>query len=663
MKSYRLAALAILLAGATVGLLAALGIGGAAVPPHQLDPGPIARWGLPIAGTLSHLAAAAMLGSLVFALFALRRGTRHFGIALDTASVGAAVFTVSTVVAAGMSLLATLTPRLLVDRSFGEQLAAFLLDRSLGRAWLITVLMGAMITLLAIGWRTWTGTLVTAGLAAASFLPLAMQGHLGVASGHDVTVNATLLYNVGAAVWLGSLMLLVIVRPADEGRTAKTDAEHLGLTILVARYSSLALAAVMVVAVSGIARTVVALGDGKELLTPYGLIVLGTAVVLLALVLLEAWNRHRLIRQPSSERQKRSLWKLILVELSLWGLAVGAEAVLARTPRLPGDEPPAAQSAAQRLTQAPLPPELTLERWVTSYDVDILWMVVVGFAVILYVAGVLRLHRRGLAWPVPRTISWLSGMLVLLWVTCGPLSMYRDYLFSMHMAGQMMLTMAVPLLLVSGAPITLALRTIHPREDGSRGAREWILWVAHSRFSRFIMHPLVAAGVLVASLWLYYFTDLVRWSMYVHIGQEWMLAHFLISGCLFAMTLIGIDPFPCRLPRAGRLVTLVAVIAVVAVFGMVITMQNGLIVAEWFGSMGRTWGATPMEDQRVGGGIAWVLGGIPLLIMAIMVAIQRSRTGSMPSRRDRRTDRSGGVEVQEYNAKLARLSRTSRQAP
>ena len=44
------------------------------------------------------------------------------------------------------------------------------------------------------------------------------------------------------------------------------------------------------------------------------------------------------------------------------------------------------------------------------------------------------------------------------------------------------------------------------------------------------------------------------------------------------------------------------------------------MIAEWFGSMGRTWGATPLEDQYAGGGIAWSIGEIPTLILAITVA-------------------------------------------
>ena len=664
MKSYRLVGLAILLAGAAFGLIAALVVGGGAVPPKLLDPGPIVMWGLPAVKLVANLAGAAMLGSLLLALFGLRSGSRPFDIALDTASVGAAIFTVSSAIAAGMTLLAAFNPKLSADRTFGEQLGTFLLTLPLGQAWLITVLMGAVITLLAFGWRSWTGTLMTAGLAAASFLPLATQGHSGDVEGHNIAVNAILLHTLGAAAWVGGILLLIILRSAanrTNGKAKKVDA--LDLPVLVERYSTIALIAFIVVAVSGIARTVVALGSWSELFSPYGLIVLGKAILLLCLGLFGAWYRRRLIPRFSGADEKRSFWTLILCELLLMGLASGAAAALARTPPPVGEQAPANPTAAQRLTDSPLPPELTLDRWFTSYDIDVLWAVVIGFAVFFYIAGVVRLRRRGDAWPVHRTIFWLAGMLLLLWVTSGPLNAYQEYLFSVHMAGHMVLSMAIPLLLVSGAPITLALRAIHKREDGTRGAREWIMWAVHSPFSRVITHPIVAAAIFIVSLWAFYFTDLVRWSLYDHLGHEWMVIHFLISGYLFVMSLVGVDPVPYRLPHAGRLITLIAVMAMHAFFGMALMMQNGLMVAEWFGSMGRTWGPTPMEDQYIGGGIAWSVGEIPTLILAITVAIQWSRSDDRLQRRsDRAADRDGDAELEEYNARLSKLAEQDRRA-
>ncbi|WP_223622955.1 cytochrome c oxidase assembly protein [Microbacterium sp. EST19A] len=651
-SAYRLAGIVILVVAAVIATVIALALGGGAKPPLLQDPGPFVLWGTPIAKLVMNIAGAAMLGALVLALFALRAGERAFDTALNVASVGAAVFTVASGLAGFLAFMAAFNPKLSIEREFGTQLGRFLLDLPLGQSWLITTIFGAVITVLAFAWRTWTPTLITAFLAAASFLPLATQGHAGDLAGHNIAVNSILLHMIAAAVWLGGLLLLVLLRGRTDVDTPR----------LVARYSSLAIAAFAVVAVSGVTRSIVAVGSWDALwTTPYGAIVLAKVALLVGMGLLGAWYRTRLIPKLSGERATRWFWMLVLGEVALMGLASGAAAALARTPPPTGETAAFAQTPAEILTGTTLPPELTLERWFTAWNIDVLWLVAAGFGLFLYLAGVIRLHRRGDRWPIYRTVFWVLGMLLLVWVTGGPINAYQEYLFSVHMLGHMMLSMAIPLLLVTGAPITLALRAVHKRDDGTRGGREWIMWAVHSPVARVLTHPFVAAAIFILSLWAFYFTDLVRWSMYEHLGHEWMVIHFLLSGYLFVMSLIGADPVPYRLPYPGRLITLIAIMAMHAFFGIAIMMQEGLMVADWFGSMGRAWGADPMTDQYVGGGIAWSIGEIPTLILAITVAIQWSRNDTKVQRRsDRNADRTGDAELEEYNAKLAALAERDR---
>ena len=130
-----------------------------------------------------------------------------------------------------------------------------------------------------------------------------------------------------------------------------------------------------------------------------------------------------------------------------------------------------------------------MSTWFTAWNYDLLWALVCGFLAFFYLAGVWRLRRRGDRWPVHRTVLWLAGIALLFYVTNGPLNVYQDYLFSIHMLAHMLLAMVIPLLLVPGAPITLAMRAIHKRDDGSRGAREWIMLIVHSRYMRVLDEP------------------------------------------------------------------------------------------------------------------------------------------------------------------------------
>jgi cytochrome c oxidase assembly factor CtaG len=78
--------------------------------------------------------------------------------------------------------------------------------------------------------------------------------------------------------------------------------------------------------------------------------------------------------------------------------------------------------------------------------------------------------------------------------------------------------------------------------------------------------------------------------------------------------------------------------------------------------MGRTWGPTPLEDQYIGGGVAWSIGELPTLILAITVAIQWSRSDERAQKRaDRHADRTGDAELDAYNAQLAALAKRDAQ--
>lgn len=652
----RVAGPVILVVAALVTLIWALAYGGGAAPLAIGDPGPLARWGLPTAKLFVNLSAAGMAGTLVTALFALRAGEREFDLALDAASISAAIFTISAAATGFLTFIDAFNPQIDAGPEFGAQLGRFLVETEVGRTWLITVVAGAALTVLTFAVRSWTATLFVAVLALAALVPMGTQGHSGEEAFHHEAMTALILHIIAAAVWLGGLLLMVLIRPIlDRDRLAD----------VLARYSSIALAAFLVVALSGTVRAAIGLRDWQALFSPYGLILTVKIVALVALGLLGAWYRLRLIgRIREDAAAARAFWTLIVCELALMGIASGAATALARTPPPVVSAPPALSTPAEVLSGAPLPPELTPDRWLTAWNIDLLWAVAAGFGVFFYLVGVWRLRRRGDRWPVYRTIMWVTGLALLVWVTGGVINVYQDYLFSIHMVGHMLLTMAIPVLLVAGAPVTLAARAIRRRDDGTRGGREWILWAVHSPVARVLTNPFVAAGLFIGSLWVFYYTDLFRWSLYDHLGHEWMVAHFLFTGYLFVLTLIGIDPVPYRLPYPGRLLLLIGIMAMHAFFGIAIMMQSGLMVAEWFGSMGRTWGMLPLEDQYFGGGVAWSIGEIPTLVLAITVAIQWSRSDDRDQkRRDRHADRTNDAELVAYNAHLAELAERDARQP
>jgi cytochrome c oxidase assembly factor CtaG len=164
--------------------------------------------------------------------------------------------------------------------------------------------------------------------------------------------------------------------------------------------------------------------------------------------------------------------------------------------------------------------------------------------------------------------------------------------------------------------------------------------------------------LFAGSLWVFYYTPIFSWASNDHVGHEWMIFHFLVVGYLFVSVLIGVDPAPHRPAYPLRLLILLGTMAFHAFFGLTLITSTGLLSAGWYGAMG--WGPSipALADQQTAGGIAWSIGEIPTLALAIVVAFMWSRSDARESRRyDRKADRDGDAELEAYNAMLARRAK------
>jgi cytochrome c oxidase assembly factor CtaG/putative copper export protein len=642
----RIAGPALLLVVAFASLLAALVFGHAADAPRLIDPGALVRYGLPIATMLFNLGVAVTLGSLVLLCFAMSADQPEFARTLDIAAGAAGFWAIASATTGFLTFMSFYTKPITLDANFGAILGDFLTNKEIGQASLASTLVAAVVTVLCFAVRNRTMLVFVTLFAAVGLVPQALQGHSADAAGHDAAVTSLGLHVVFAAIWLGGLVTIVFIRKTLEGGR---------IGPIISRYSTLAIICFVVVAASGYVNAALRVGTISQLLTPYGILVLVKIFALLALGLFGLVERRFLVAkmQSSANSGNRFFWWLIAAELGFMGLASGVAAALAKT-ATPVSQDATLTSPAWILTQAPLPPELTFSRYFTTWSFDILWVLLIAFLAFFYIAGVVRLHRRGDTWPVHRIVLWLAGLALLFWVTNGGINLYEKYLFSVHMLGHMLLGMMIPVLLVPAAPITLALRTIVKRSDGSRGAREWIMLFVHSRPSAVLSNPIVAAALFVVSLWVFYYTPLFSWATTDHIGHTWMIVHFLITGYLFVQALIGVDPLPYRASYPMRLLVLLGTMAFHAFFGLSLITGTGLLLANWYGAMGRAWGVSAIADQQTGGGIAWSVGEIPTIILAITVAIMWSKSDAKDAKRlDRKAERDGDAELVEYNRMLA----------
>ena len=628
-------------------LLGALAFGGGSRTPALGDPGVVVRVGLPIAKLLVDLSAATMIGSLALALWAFASRERAYLRSIDIAAAAALVMTLASAVTGFLTFLnVSLTP-FSADAEFGNQLGFFFTSIQLGQAWLITTLLAAFVAVLCIAVTNQTALFFVGLAAVGTLVPMALQGHSAGTSGHAMAITSMGLHLVFVSVWLGGVITLVLLRGIiDKDR----------LAVIVSRFSTLAIIAFIVVAVAGVANAMGRIGPFDKLVgTPYGQLVLAKVAAMVILGAFGFWQRGFLVKRMAGAAAQKMFWWFIAIELVIMGVASGLAAGLARTPTPVSEALNQNPTPAEILTGDVLPPEFTIDRYFTVWNFDLIWLLFCGFAVFFYLVGVWRLHKRGDKWPWYRTVLWIAGMALLFYITNGGINAYEMYLFSAHMGAHMTLGMMVPILLVPGAPVTLAMRAIEKRHDESRGGREWILKAVHSGYANVISHPLFATVNFVGSLWLFYYTPIFRWATSDHIGHEWMIVHFLLAGYLFVQSLIGIDPVKTRYPYPFRLIQLLAAMTVHAFFGLGIMSSENLMLADWFGAMGRTWGSTPLEDQQAGGAIAWSVGELPNLVLALVIGYQWSRSDAKEAKRkDRQADRDDDAELKAYNEMLAR---------
>lgn len=640
---------------ALVTLVAALLFGGGVdseLLPGIPSPGPVTEWALPVTGFLANALGVLAVGFTVTAAFLLPgdgasvaphgwlllRRTTWLALGWAVASVALLLLTVSDVLGTPVTRLST------------PAVSSFAFSISQGQALVWQAGLAVLLAALSRAGVSRGLAAVTAIVAGVALLPPAFTGHAASAGNHQIAVTSLALHVLAAALWVGGLAGLLAVR--RNRRFADT----------AARYSRLALGCFVVTAVSGVANAGVRLGDPSALwASRYGVLVVVKVLALLAAGLLGALHRTRTLPALAAG-QPRAFLRLAAGELAVLGAAVGLAVALSRSPTpvpsVPEDPDPLVDLLGFAM---PAPP--TGLRMLGDPLPDLFFLTLAVAGIGAYVLGVRRLRRAGHVWPMSRTASWIGGLVLLAAITGLGVAKYAYVLFSVHMVQHMVLSMLVPILLVGGAPVTLALRALRrPADPQVRGAREWLLLVLHSRFVRLLSHPPVALAIYVTSLYGLYFGGFLGTLMRYHLGHLAMLTHFVLAGYLLFWVLIGVDPGRRRVHPA--LLTLVHFLAMAAhaFFGFVLLQSTTVIAPDWYSAVHPSWAASMLDDQHLGAGLAWAFGELPAAAILLLLVRQWVRSDEREQGRlDRAADRAeaSGEEddLARYNAFLAAAAR------
>ena len=315
--------------------------------------GPVTETAFGIARGLQYLAIALALGALAFPLAVWRpalrelegRGEQWRGaseafarrlriVLLGAAAIGALSAAAGVVLegaeAAGISGFDALRARI-VRETLGTRF---------GTVWGIGVLAWLLVG--ALGWAAPRRRAAAALAAPCAFLLLlpALSGHATTQHPVAVLAPANVVHVAAVSLWVGGLALLALALPAATRHLELADRGRLLAGALV-RFSPLALAAVIAIAVTGVVQGYVLVRTPAHLLdTPFGRAVLIKALLLCALVALGAYQRRRslpALRQIAAEgaplgRAGVLVRRALRAELALVLVVLGVTAALTSYP-------------------------------------------------------------------------------------------------------------------------------------------------------------------------------------------------------------------------------------------------------------------------------------------------------------------------------------------
>jgi putative membrane protein len=215
--------------------------------------------------------------------------------------------------------------------------------------------------------------------------------------------------------------------------------------------------------------------------------------------------------------------------------------------------------------------------------------------------GPLRRRFPGSRPATPRQVaSFCLALASLLLALQGPLHELSDYyLFSAHMVQHLAVILVMPPLLLAGIPDWLLRPAIQVRPVRA--------------FARAVTIPLVALALNDAIFLAWHFPgpyDLVMRDHNVHIAMHLMI---MVTGVIMWWPVMS--PLP-ELPRIAAPLQMIYLF----VSGIPMMISAALItfsatpLYEWYVQAPRIFGISALDDQRLGGVIMWVPGGLVLWI-------------------------------------------------
>ena len=226
---------------------------------------------------------------------------------------------------------------------------------------------------------------------------------------------------------------------------------------------------------------------------------------------------------------------------------------------------------------------------------------IVGLAVLalLYAYALVPYRRRAApSETVPgwRIACFAAGLVATFLALNGPIHDLSDtYLFSVHMVQHLILTQLTPPLLLLGIPAFALRPLVRPR---------WVQAVG-----RVLSRPTVAFLVYSLSFTGWHLQpayDLMMRNHSVHIATH---LQFMVTAVILWWPILSPLPEFPRMSHGGTMIYLFLVGIPMMFVAALITLAD-VVLYPWYSAAPRVWGLSPLDDQKLGGLIMWVPGGL-----------------------------------------------------
>ena len=213
---------------------------------------------------------------------------------------------------------------------------------------------------------------------------------------------------------------------------------------------------------------------------------------------------------------------------------------------------------------------------------------------------------------------FLTSLVIVFASLQGPLhELSERFLFGAHMAQHLFLTLFFPPLLIRGIPGWMWTPVVRVR--------------ALVDFGNFITQPIAAVLFATFTLYVWHVPSMYEWALYnhnVHIVEH--LTFMTGAVVMWWPVHSRIAEIPALRP-AARMAYLFALTLPMKALGAVITVSD-TVLYPFYAMQPRVFGLDPMEDQRLGGLLMWLPGGLVIWFTIGWVFFTQFYVGAMRAR-------------------------------